>query len=144
MPLLYFWFRVTFSYNLQFFYPLRCIFHILHTISPIFMLIKWWYYQNINVIFSNLGKYINKLIFYSKISVKNESQETDIYVIEIAYQMPYTSFNVGNHFKYKAHVHGTLGAAFCFELMGYIWWYEAWFFSENRWGNGHHNIFLKI
>ena len=42
-------------------------------------------------VFSNLGKYNNKLIFCSKISVKNESQETDIYVGEIAYQMRYIS-----------------------------------------------------
>jgi hypothetical protein len=42
---------------------------------------------------SNLGKYNNKLIFCSKIFVKNESQETDIYVGETAYQMRYTSFN---------------------------------------------------
>jgi hypothetical protein len=31
---------------------------------------------------SNLGKYNNKLIFCTKIFVKNESQETDIYVGE--------------------------------------------------------------
>jgi hypothetical protein len=40
---------------------------------------------------SNMGKYNNKLIFCTKIFVKNESYETDIYVGEIAYQMRYTS-----------------------------------------------------
>ena len=45
--------------------------------------------------FSNMGKYNNKLIFYNKIFVKNESQETDIYVAETAYQMRYTSFSSG-------------------------------------------------
>jgi hypothetical protein len=37
---------------------------------------------------SNLGKYNNKLIFCTKIFVKNENQVTDIYVGE----MRYTSF----------------------------------------------------
>jgi hypothetical protein len=46
--------------------------------------------------FSNLGKYNNKLIFYNKISVKNESQETDIYVGEIAYQMRNTSLGIAS------------------------------------------------
>ena len=40
--------------------------------------------------FSNLGKYNNKLIFFNKIFVKNENQETDIHVGEIVYQMHYT------------------------------------------------------
>jgi hypothetical protein len=41
----------------------------------------------------------NKLTFYNKISVKNESQETDLYVGEIAYQMRYTSLpHTGSEF----------------------------------------------
>ena len=38
-----------------------------------------------------MGENNNELMFYNKISVKNLSQETDIYVGEIAYQMCYTS-----------------------------------------------------